>query len=173
MKHLRTNKHVHGSSILCAGDTKAVFTYDFGKNSAACSLAMKKPIHGSTLHLKATIKDWAKTILLEEQFDIDGRNRVTGSYNFSNEEAIFAYTHSAGQFSYMATYNFMKDMPTLSVTKRQKSATMSASYNPKSEEATLTWSKKPYTMAWKTRIGASSGVAIRSIDVSYLHTFDL
>lgn len=133
---------------------------------------MKRPIRDSNLQLKATYKQATNAIVLDEILELDAKNKITGSYNFINEEAVFSYTYTTGTWSAAAKYNFQTDSSTYSVTKKQGKANLSASFSPRSEDATLKWAQKPYTITAKSKIG-QSGVGIKGIDLMYTHTWNL
>lgn len=155
-----------------ADESKLSFQYDLGKNVGTSSVAVRKSISDSQLLLKATYKTDKPSLVLDETFEINKSNKITGQYNFASEEAVFAYTYSWGEWNSTAKYNFQKDSSTYTVVKKQGKSKFSLSYSPRSEDTTFTWSKRPYTIRMKGSLGVS-GISLPSVDLNFVHEFDV
>eukprot|EP00890_Picochlorum_soloecismus_P001553 jgi/Picsp_1/2399/NSC_05860-R1_expressed protein [Chlorella variabilis] len=153
-------------------ESKLSFQYDLGKKVGMSSIAVRKSISNSQLLLKATYKTDKTSLVLDETFEINKNNKITGQYNFANEEAVFAYTYLSGDWNGTAKYNFQKDSSTYSIVKRQGKSKISVSYSPRSEDITFAWSKRPYTIRMKGSSGMS-GVSLASVDLNFIHDFDV
>lgn len=160
------------SGLFCADESKLSFQYDLGKRVGTSSVAVRKSISDSQLLLKATYKTDKTSLILDETFEINKNNKITGQYNFATEEAVFAYTYSSGDWNGTAKYNFQKDSSNYTIVKKQGKSKISASYSPRSEDTTLTWSKRPYTIRMNGSVGVS-GISLASVNLNFVHDFDV
>lgn len=126
----------------------------------------------SDVQLRAIYKQSGDVFILEEQWRLDANNKISGSYNFSNEEAEFSYTHARGDWSATSRYNFRTDATILEVNKKQGKSSLTASYNLKDEGLTMSWNVKPYKAVLKGRVG-SGGVSAPQASLMITHEFDL
>lgn len=157
---------------VCAGGVKGAVSYDVQKRSPTVALTMKKDLSGSDLELKAIYKQAGDVFILEEQWRFDENNKLSGAYNFSNEEAQFAFTHSRGPWSGTSRYNFRTEATILEISKKEGKSTLTGAYNIKDESLSLTWNKKPYKVVAKGRVGRN-GVSAVQTSLSITHEFDL
>lgn len=147
-------------------------TYDVGKRSATGVVTLDKPINGSNLQLRAVYKQAGDVFILDETWKFDANNKLSGSYNFSTEEALFAYTYNKDDWSATAKYNFQKDSSAFEVSKKRGKETFAVLYIPKEETALLSWSAKPFRASLRGQAGLS-GVKATQASFTVTHEFDL
>lgn len=127
---------------------------------------------GSDLQLRAVYKQAGDVLILEETWKMDANNKLAASYNFSNEEALFAYSYSKHDWSATGRYNFAKDTTVLEVNKKQGKATLGASYALADGKTILSWSQKPFRAAIAANIGAG-GLKVQDGSLLVTHEFDI
>jgi hypothetical protein len=157
---------------LHTGGVKGAATYDLHKHSLTTALTLNKALSGSEVQLRAVYKQAGDVFILEEQWIFDANNKLSGAYNFSNEEAIFAYTHTRDDWSATGRYNFSTDKTTLEIGKKQGKARIAAVYGVNDGAAVLTWAAKPFKASIKGNLGRG-GLKAAQAAFTITQEFDL
>lgn len=159
--------------LLGSDGVKGALTFDVAKKVATGTINLDKSFsNGSSLNLRAIYQQSRDVFILEETWKLDPNNKLTGTYNFATEEALFGYTYTKGDWSASGRYNFSKDSVAFDVQSKQGKATFGAGYVPKDKVATLTWSAKPFRASIKGNVG-KTGVSAPQAFFTVTHEFDV
>lgn len=141
-----SHKNCYNLFVVClieityADGVKSNVVYFVDKKAAEASLSVSsfKPA-GRDLNVTAIYKTSGDQFILKETWTIDKNNKVSGQYNFSNEEAVFGYDVSRSGVTVSGTYNILKESPTLAIKKNASPNTYAASFGMKDKSVALTW----------------------------------
>lgn len=168
----------------------ASFVFDFGSMSIRqASLEVEKTLGreegSSLLRVQASWSPATNSFELNEDFQIDSKNVVSGSYNFSTDEAVFGYERTlSSSWSVSARYNVQSSCGEYSLGRIFKAdessqeGLLSMSYCPKKDTARAlydqgqwNWSLGMSTNSWSAGFLPMPG--IDSLHVKYTHSFTL
>jgi len=156
-----------------ADGIKGSLSYDLDKHSAIGAMTLNKSLNGSDLQLRAVYKQAGDVFILEETWKFDANNKLAGAYNFSTEEAQFAYTYTKDDWSATGRYNIKKESSVLEVAKKQGKATFGMSYALKDEVASVTWVQKPFRAQLKAKFGTNGLAKDPIATFAVTHEFEI
>lgn len=170
LKDLRSGQSVIVALERSIGDNfKATCAYDIGGKATTASVNLSKPINDNDLSLTATYKQQGSQFILQESWKFwDKKNKLGGSYNFANEEAIFSYDYIKDAWTLGAMYNVQKEAPTLTVSKKQGKDTVAVSMGVRDRSVAMSWNRKPFKAVVKGNVAAKgkSAVGVSSVSLS-------
>jgi len=126
--------------------------YDLSVKSYRVGAEYSGEVADRKVSLKAHYAEADKTVDGEASLAIDSDNKAT--LTFSNADVTSVkYSYTNGDYTLEPQYCLRKQAPTLAVSKKEGKATYKASYNVKTEKATVEWNQKP----WKVAAAATAG----------------
>lgn len=138
---------------------RAAVQHGVASGDTTASLSVNKSIRGNDVQLRAVYRKKGNVFVLEETWRVDPRNRLSGSYNFSTEEAVVTFAHDQGPWTATAGYNLKREAPVLGLSRKQGKNVLGAVYAVKNDELTLQWARKPVRATVR-----ASGVSKGQID---------
>lgn len=167
----------------------ASVVFDFGSMSIreAC-LEVEKAFGGEGSSLLRVQASWSPTtnaFALNEEFRVDSKNSISGSYDFSTDEAIFGYERTlSSSWSASAQYNVQSSCGEYKLDRSFKAdedtreGALSMVYIPKKDIARVSYDQEQWH--WSVGMNTGSWVAgflpipsVDSMHVKYTHLFTL
>lgn len=161
-------------------DTSVVF--DFGSMSIRqASLEVEKALGeeegSSLLRVQACWSPATNAFELNEDFRIDSKNLVSGSYNFSTDEAVFGYERTlSNTWRLSAQYNVQSSCGEYSLSRsfeadrNTEQGLLSMVFCPKKDTARVSYDQGQ----WHWSLGMKTGfLPIDSMHLKYTHFFTL